>query len=299
MTRLTGISARIYGIVAVAALSLVILSEMLLGFAADNAFEMRSQHLSDVTDTAISVLRELEEEVAAGTITPEDARAEGARRLAGLRFDESGYFYVLDHDGKIVMHPTRADWVGTSQIDFTDPHGTRIFAEMIALAEAEQSGALRYFFNKPDSDIPEEKVGFVREFAPWGWIVGTGSYLSDIQAALAHLRRVSNFAMVIAAFALIGVATVLARSVTRPISAVHARMERMTAGDTQSDVPGTNGSSEVGDMARALEKFRAALAEKDALEAQQRAQAESLARAEEEARARDEELARREAEAEA
>ena len=54
--RLWGISARIYAIVALALLSIVVLSEMLLHFAVKNAYEMREQHLSDVTDTAISIL---------------------------------------------------------------------------------------------------------------------------------------------------------------------------------------------------------------------------------------------------
>ncbi|PTV97514.1 methyl-accepting chemotaxis sensory transducer with Cache sensor [Rhodobacter aestuarii] len=301
MTRfriLRGISARVYGIVAVAALALVLLSELLLTFAADNAVAMRRQHLSDVTDTALSVLRDLDRHIQEGEMTPEAARAEGARRLAELQFDQSGYFYVFDHTGTIVMHPTHPEWVGTSQLDYTDANGTRIFAEMIDQAETEGSGALRYEFNKPGTTEAEEKIGFVRDFAPWGWIVGTGSYMSDIHAALGHLRTVSTLAMVLALLTLIGVATVLARSVTKPFAAIHRRMEAMTTGDIKSPVPGTDRCCEMGDMARALDNFRAELAEKETLEAQQRLQAEEIARAEAEAHAREEELARREAEAE-
>ena len=298
-TFLFGISARIYAIVALAAFALVILSETLLHFAVENAYEMREQHLSDVTDTAIGVLVDLEAQVQQGKLTRPEAQAEGARRLTALRFDKSGYFYVLDHQGVIEVHPTMPDWIGQSQRDYTDPYGKKIFVEMIEIAKTAGSGEVHYHFKKPDSDTPEEKIGFVRDFAPWGWIVGTGSYVADIKAALAHLRQVSLIAMLVAVAALGGAATALARSVTGPIGAVHARMSTMTAGDTERPVPCTGSRGEVGDMARALEVFRASLAEKAQLEQQRRAQEAEMARAEAQARDREEALRRREQEAEA
>ncbi|SOB93225.1 methyl-accepting chemotaxis protein [Rhodobacter maris] len=297
MSRLTGISARIYGIVAVAALALVILSETLLNFASNNAFEMREQHLSDVTDTAISVLAELQAEVDAGTITAEEARTEGAKRLTGLKFDKTGYFYAFDTSGVMLVHPTMPNWVGKAQLDYEDAYGTKIFVEMLQIVKDAGRGHLDYYFRKPDSDVAEAKIGYVAEYKPWGWIVGTGSYVSDIEAALSALRTISMTAMGVALLALLGIATVLARSVTKPFAQVHARMDAMTDGDTASPVPCQKNGSEVGDMARALEHFRESLEQKNALEARQRAQAEELARAEEEARIRDAELQRREAEA--
>jgi len=298
-SRLFGISARIYAIVALAALALVILSEVLLHFAVQNAYDMRRQHLSDVTDTAIGVLADLQAQVEAGTMPLATAQAEGARRLTALRYDTSGYFYVLDHQGVMQAHPTMPQWVGTSQIDYADPYGLKIFVEMIALAETAGGGALRYFFKKPDSETPEEKIGFVRNFAPWGWIVGTGSYVADIAVALGHLRKVSLIAMSLAALALVGVATALARSVTVPFGALHERMSGMTSGDIGAPVPGQRQRGEVGDMARALEVFRLSLVEKADMSAQRRAQQAEVEQAKAEAQAREEAARIREQAAEA
>ncbi|ETD89595.1 methyl-accepting chemotaxis protein [Rhodobacter capsulatus] len=294
-----GISARIYAIVALAAVSLIILSETLVRFAVSNAYEMREQHLSDVTDTAIGMLIDLEAQVQAGSLSADQARTEAARRLTALRFDKSGYFYVLDHKGVMLVHPTMPDWIGKSQIGFTDPYGKKIFVEMIKIAETAGSGEVHYHFKKPDTDTPEEKIGFVRDFAPWGWIVGTGSYVTDITAALAHLRNASLIAMAVALVALGGAATALARTVTGPFGAVNDRMRQMTGGDTESPVPCTDARGEVGEMAKALEVFRASLAEKAELERQRRDQEAEIARAEAQARDREEALRRREQEAEA
>lgn len=296
--RLWGISARIYAIVALASLSIIVLSETLLHFAVKNAYDMREQHLSDVTDTAISILAELEKQVADGEMDLATAQAEGARRVSGLRFDQSGYFFVIDHQATVMAHPFKPDWIGTSQIGLTDPKGIKIYQEMIALAEAAGSGSLRYFFQKPDNPTPEEKIGFVRNFAPWGWIVGTGSYVSDIAAALAHLRHVSFVSMVVVALALLAAATGLARSVTKPLALVHGRMERMTTGDAESPVPCTDLRSEVGDMAKAIEVFRISLREKAQLELHRKTQEAELARAQAEAREREAAIRQREDERE-
>ncbi|ETD83987.1 methyl-accepting chemotaxis protein [Rhodobacter capsulatus] len=296
--RLWGISARIYAIVALASFSLLVLSETLLHFAVGNAYEMRQQHLSDVTDTAVSILAELQKQVEAGEMDLAAAKAEGAKRISGLRFDDSGYFFVIDHSATVQAHPVKPDWVGTSKIDLTDPQGTKIYQEMIALAESEGAGSIRYMFQKPDTDTPEEKIGFVRDFTPWGWIVGTGSYVSDIAAALVHLRQVSFISMGLVALVLVAAATGLARSVTKPLAQVHGRMERMTAGDAESAVPCTDLRSEVGDMAKAIEVFRISLHEKVQMEEQRKAQEAALARAQSEAREREEAMRLREAELE-
>ncbi|SIS50062.1 methyl-accepting chemotaxis protein [Phaeovulum vinaykumarii] len=295
---LFSIPARIYGIVAIATLSIVILSEILLSTSMTNAYAMRERHLSDVTDTAISVLAALEQEVAAGQMTRAQAQAEGVRRLDGLRYDGNGYFYAFNSDGVVVAHPMSPDWVGQNKMSYKDHYGTAFFQEMLKIASRDGAGALRYYFANPGTNVVEEKIGFVKTFPAWGWVIGTGSYVSDIEAALAHLRQVSMILLGVAATALLVLSTILARSVTGPISAIGKRMEDMTNGDTETPVPHATARSEVGTMARALEVFRQALVEKTALEAARAEKEAELQRAQEEARERDAALRARELEAE-
>ncbi len=295
--KLYGISARIYAIVAVAALAIFLLSESLQYFAVDNAYAMREQHLSDVVDTAISTLEVLQEEVSAGRLTLEQAQAEGRASLTRLHFDDSGYFFVLDHDLVVEVHPTMPQWVGTRQADYADFYGTRVFAEMQAIAERDGSGALRYYFKKPDAETPEEKIGFVRDFPAWGWIVGTGSYVSDIQAELARMHWLGLAASGASLLVLLMASTLLARSVTRPMAAINARMQSMAEGDSETPVPYTGAKAELGAMSRALEVFRQALVERGELEQARIAREADLARAREEAAQREIEVQRREAEA--
>ncbi|AOZ69049.1 chemotaxis protein [Rhodobacter xanthinilyticus] len=295
LSKLYRIPARIYAIVLIAALALAGLSEGLLKLAVSNAYDMRETHLSDVTDTAISALAHLQDEVDSGTITLEQAQAEARLQLTAMTFADSGYFYALDTKGVMLVHPTQPDWVNTNKLDYVDAKGTPIFVEMLKLVEAKGSGMLRYYFTKPGSTETEMKLGFVRIYEPWGWVVGTGSYVSDIEAALAHLRKISLGALAGAVAVLMLISTLLARSVTIPLEAIIRRMGSMTAGDAASAVPFTSARSDIGDMARAIDTFRAALIEKQALEESRREKDEEMRRAEQAAQAREEELRQREA----
>ncbi|MDF2140203.1 methyl-accepting chemotaxis protein [Paenirhodobacter sp. CAU 1674] len=294
-SKLYRIPARIYAIVTIAAISLTILSQILLSSAVNNAYDMRERHLNDVIDTAISMLAELQSEVEAGALSMEEAQAEGRRVLSALRFDTSGYFYAFDKDITIIVHPTMPDWVGTDQSAYADFYGTRVFEEMQKIAEADGKGSLTYYFKKPDAQEAEKKIGYVKLFPTWGWIVGTGSYVSDIDAALSKLRMAANVTLGLSVLVLLVISTLLARSVTIPFAAICARMNSMTAGDTATDVPYTAAKSDIGDMARALDQFRMALLEKDALEQARAEKDAELKRAQDEARKREEDMKARDA----
>jgi signal transduction histidine kinase len=40
-----------------------------------------------------------------------------------------------------------------------------------------------------DSTLIVPKLSFVKKFAPWGWIIGTGIYLDDVQAEISSLTN--------------------------------------------------------------------------------------------------------------
>ena len=297
-TRLYQIPARIYAIVVIALLALVALSEVMLWLVVDNAYDMRRQHLADATDTAISAsIAPLQAKVAAGEMTLDEAKEEARARLMEMRFDSSGYFYVFDHDFVIQVHPTMPQWIGTDQSDYADFYGTKVFQEMRRLVEADGAGLLRYYFKKPDAETAEEKVGYVISYPEWGWIIGTGSYVSDIQASLSHLRKLGFAFLAGTMVVLLIISTLLGRSVTRPMAAINQRMKGLTDGDIETPVAGTEGKSELAEMARALDVLRLALVEREELNRRQVEQEAEIARSREAAQTRELEMQRREAEA--
>ena len=221
------LSTRIYAVVALATVLTAILTKVLLNQAVTNAYQMREIHLSDVVQTSISLLENLAKKVDAGQLELADAQAQANRQLTKLRYGETGYFYSFDEDMNVLSHGAKDTMVGTNQAAFEDINGLKVFVALRDVAVQNGAGLVTYEFSKPGTDIPETKLGYVVHFKPWGWIVGSGSYVSDIQENLGHLRYISSLALAIILIVLVVSSALLVRSVTSPLNALIRRMKGM------------------------------------------------------------------------
>ncbi|ATG42783.1 methyl-accepting chemotaxis sensory transducer with Cache sensor [Phaeobacter piscinae] len=262
---------RIYAVVAMALALSVLLTVLLLSRAVDNAYAMRDRELNNIIDTSISLLADLEAQVQSGDLTADEARAQGREVIEKIRFETSGYLFAFDQNLVVRAHPMVPDWVGTDRSGFEDVKGMKVFQELGKVAASDGAGSVRYWFQKPGQTTPEQKIGYVQAFEPWGWIIGTGSYVSDIQADLAQMRIESMITLGVSLVLLMIASTVLLRSVTGPINGLKARMASMAEGETHADVPYTQARSEIGEMARTLEAFREKLEQQEEMKGHQQA----------------------------
>ena len=259
-TALYRLSTRIYAVIALALAIVSLLTFFLLSRSVDNAYSMRETQLHHETDTAISLLAALQERVSSGDLTLTEAQQLGRDQLNSLRFGTAGYFFVNDLDNIVQAHPYRPQWEGTDQSALEDINGLKIFKEMHKVATAPNgSGPVRYWFQKPDAEEPELKIGYVQLYKPWGWIVGTGSYVSDIEASLSWVRKAAFATLAACLVLLAGAGFIIARSITGPLAALQARMQGMADGEIETNVPATDNRSEVGNMAQTVEVFRQSL----------------------------------------
>ena len=104
-----------------------------------------------------------------------------------MNFGDDGYFYVYDREGLTLVHPRQPDLVGQNLWDRRDTEGTYMIRELIARAH-EGGGYQRYLWPKPSTGLIERKLGYSVELPRWGWMLGTGIYLDDVDAAAARLR---------------------------------------------------------------------------------------------------------------
>ena len=98
------------------------------------------------------------------------------------------YFWITDKQPVMVMHPFRPDLTGKSLLDYKDTHDKKIFVESVSIVNEKGEGYLDYMWqSKTDSNRIVPKHSFVKEFKPWGWIIGTGIYVEDEQAEIQSL----------------------------------------------------------------------------------------------------------------
>lgn len=134
------------------------------------------------------------------------------RTLARLSFGNDGYFFVYDMQGNNLMHPRQPELVGRNLWSLRDASGVATIQRLLARSRA-GGGIERYTWIRPSTDKPSPKLGYVVPIDQWGWMIGTGIYLDDVNAALEKVdvqqsRNIEDTLWWIAALAILSAATV-------------------------------------------------------------------------------------------
>ncbi|GAB5348521.1 methyl-accepting chemotaxis protein [Alteriqipengyuania sp. 357] len=247
------------GLALVLVLSLVRIDSVMRSDIAD-----RTQKVVEIAHSTAAHYHELER---SGQMTRKEAQAAALNAIRSMRYGETEYFWVNDMAPNMVMHPIKPELDGTDVSGNADADGKYIFREMVSVVKENGSGFVDYKWPKPGFEEAQPKISFVQGFAPWGWVIGSGVYVDDIQAAVTKVAvEIGTLALVIALL-VGGFNLFLSRSITRPISAVTTRMRGLAEGDTNTSIPGIDRADEVGEMARGLRVFRDAAVAKNEAEA--------------------------------
>lgn len=152
-----------------------------------NMMEGKRETIMHLTETAWSTLGLYHEQAKLGIISQETARENAIRHLSRLRYgpDLKDYFWINDMGPAMVMHPYRPDLVGKDISGFKDQAGKLLFVEMVKMARSNKAGFVDYMWQwQEDSERIVPKISYVKLFAPWGWIIGTGIYVEDVRAQI-------------------------------------------------------------------------------------------------------------------
>ena len=125
----------------------------------------------------------------AGDEAPEVARRqvlEHVRRLYA-RGHSADYVWIHTLDGQVLLHP-RQDLEGTPDAS-TDAgaQALRVVAKSNQLVRSQSEGFVEYDWVRPGTGHTGRKISYVQMYAPWGWVVGSGLYVDDIQAEVSSL----------------------------------------------------------------------------------------------------------------
>lgn len=140
-------------------------------------------------------------------------KREAIHILSRLDYGNDGYFFVYDQQGKNLMHPRQPELEGKNLWEWRDASGSPTIQHLIALAN-QGGGYERYLWQKPSSQTVAPKLGYVVAIPRWGWVLGTGIYLDDVDAALekidqqvsGHIRKTMWLLAGIAILSALGIA---------------------------------------------------------------------------------------------
>ena len=236
------------GIVAVGAVGIVDLARTVTTERRDQAREM--------AEIAIALVAHIDSRVATSELSLAEAQERAKAELRDLRFGDSGYFWVIDTRSRMIVHPFRRDLENTDMAASSIPQDAAIAKAALETTNAQGSGFITCPWPKPGSDTATRKVSFVAQYAPWGWIVGTGLYIDDLREMIwTRTAFVGGIALVVLAIVL-AASMWIARGITTPLAAVTRSLVQLTEGRFSAPAHGGDRLDEIGDLTRAFNFFR-------------------------------------------
>jgi len=170
-----------------------------------------------------------------------------------------------------VAHGAKPELEGKNLLELKDANGVRLVADLITAAQ-HGGGFVSFLFPRVGEPAPMPKIGYALAIERWGWMVGSGVYIDDIDVIFRD-RLVHAACWSAGLLALLGLcAWPIARSIVRPIRALTAAMMTLADGDTATLVPEMERRDEVGAMARAVGVFKTNMIEADGLRLEQEQQ---------------------------
>lgn len=151
--------------------------------------------IREQTNTAWSVLNNLHNQSQEENIDKQNVQIQAKKIIRDLRYGPEGkdYFWIIDREPNMIMHPYIPSLIGKDVSNYQDPEGKRLFAEMVVAVEENGSGFVGYHWQWKDSvGHTAPKISYVRLFKPWGWVIGTGLYVNDVEESIAEIVSTAN-----------------------------------------------------------------------------------------------------------
>lgn len=108
--------------------------------------------------------------------------------LGEMKFGEDGYFFVYGKDDAVLLNPRQMRQSGVDMCDPGNPVSELPAKNIIATARG-GGGMVRYDWQKPSSQQMTPKLAYVTRMPNWGWVIGTGLYLDDVENTLRHIDQ--------------------------------------------------------------------------------------------------------------
>lgn len=180
------------------AVPMVIIVVLLLQAQYQQIMQERKDATRQHVEVAHGMLQHAYEQESRGVLTRQEAQKLAIELITPLRYDSNEYFWINDYNARIVLHPFSPEITGKDMSDMQDPNGFRPFKAFAETGRSAGKGFVEYQWPKPGQKDPVDKVSYVQSFQPWGWVLGSGVYVEDIQASIKRIILLTVAGMLLA-----------------------------------------------------------------------------------------------------
>ncbi len=226
----------------------------------EGLIEKKKDELKAYVDLAITAVAPIV------TSQEPDAKERAKDVLRSMAFGKDGYLFVYDFEGNTLAYHPDPSSEGVNRMGVVDPDGVEVIKELVNLAR-NGGGFLPYGWLKPSVNAVMPKLSYADQIQEWGWMVGTGVYIDDIDTAVAARQQEIRDNVVNTMWTIIGISALLllavsvlsllgANMIVKPLRNVAQALDEISQGegDLTQRLP-DNSKDEVGDVARGFNGF--------------------------------------------
>jgi PAS domain S-box-containing protein len=166
--------------------------------------------------------------------------------ILALTFGKTGYSYVLDSKGNVIVHPI----LQGSVYDVTDAKGWTFVRDICA----RKRGKIIYSWKNPGEEAYREKIVIFSYIEEFDWIVASTGYLEEVYAPLQTARNV--VIVTIFGILLLGlpISFWISASIIHPLRSLMRRFSQGASGDLTVRMP-IKAADEIGQLAEYFNNF--------------------------------------------
>ena len=177
--------ARLTAMVVLALMGFLLVGAVSLYAQRRDTLESRKEKVQNIVQAGLGIVKHYEDQASQGKLPLAEAQRQAKEALAAMRFGTDDYMTILDKDLTFLMHPIKAALVGKSLYAVNDPKGNKL-GELFATALRSgggKGGFAEYVWEKNKDVGVVGKVSYLGVSSGWNWVIVTGVYLDDVEAA--------------------------------------------------------------------------------------------------------------------
>ncbi|WP_202987592.1 methyl-accepting chemotaxis protein [Cellvibrio polysaccharolyticus] len=306
MTKLNSVGGRLLVIPAIALVGFLILGVVMLNSLGDRLMEGREARVEAIVDAGLSIIRYYQQQEEAGVMSRADAQALAITAIRAIRYDGTEYLWINDTVQPLpnmIMHATVPALDGTRLDKPSFNYATllrnrdgsvrqalqneNLFASFVTAATRFGDGFVEYQWPRPlaGGGVTEErypKLSFVSLDRQWGWVVGSGIYIDDVNTLFRALAL--RIGLIIGVITLLTVAASLLirrwllQSLGGEVDYAKQLVNQVAAGDftVNFDLSSSRPDSLLAALGTLVQRMRNIMQQQDALATRLLAQSESV-----------------------
>jgi methyl-accepting chemotaxis protein len=231
------LKARLYAMLGSMLLGLVLLGGYSVIDLRSHILDEKKLALQALVDSGLGVIQEQYDLYKAGKLTEQEAQRLAKDNLRKSRYNSGAdYFFIYDLEGVNLMHASKPEREGKSFLDSKDPNGKYYIKEWIDLLKRDGGAYIDYMFPKAGAKDPIPKLSYAKTFQPWGWWLGTGVYIEDVEADFQRAALKSLIFLVVIGSLLGALGWTINRSVQKQIGGEPATAAEQAEGFASGDL---------------------------------------------------------------